>query len=85
MLNIHGVSHDGPMIVSILSNILAVNHVEALESFAGSLASAEPELAVKREKYLKEVADVLNLLEAQQTSLEIVANLCSGDGGYYKF
>lgn len=68
-------------LVCNLSTTLSVDHRKALNSFTSSLPLDEAvETPTHHEEVLKSVTMMQYLLEAQKIAVELLANLCSGDG-----
>lgn len=64
-----------------LSATLTVDHRKALNDFTSSLPLSEAvESPANHEKVLKSVTIMQYLLEAQKIAVELLANICSGDG-----
>jgi hypothetical protein len=68
-------------LVCNLSATLSVDHRKALNSFTSSLPLDEAvETPDHHEEVLKSVTGMQYLLEAQKIAVELLANICSGDG-----
>ncbi|XP_049777192.1 HEAT repeat-containing protein 3 [Schistocerca cancellata] len=71
-------------ILAVLGSVLEVDHCQVLDTLATSLAqSKDDDKVIEDTEKLKEqekcIADTQTLFEGQQTCLEILTNICSGD------
>jgi hypothetical protein len=67
-------------LVCNLAATLNVDHREALNDFTSNLSLDEAVETPKQEDVLKSANAVQYLLEAQKIAVELLANICTGDG-----
>jgi hypothetical protein len=69
-------------LVCNLSSTLSVDHRKALNSFTSNLPLDEA-AETPNHKYVSETVTAMQyLLEAQKLAVELLANMCTGDGMY---
>jgi hypothetical protein len=67
-------------LVCNLAATLNVDHRKALNNFTSNLPLDEAAETPNQEDVLKSVTAVQYLLEAQKIAVELLANMCTGDG-----